>query len=321
MAFNSIIDRSDAGALIPEDAAKGIIGHLPEGSVVMRMGRRLPNMTRAQRRLPVLSALPIAYFVGEAPDKTGYASYKQTTELSWANKYLDAEEIAAIVPIPESVLDDADYDIWGETRPLLVEALGRVFDAAVLYGTNAPAAWPDDILTAATAAGNVVNLGTGADLYDDLLGEAGVISKVEEDGFLVSGHIGAMAMRSKLRGVRSGEGVPIFTRSMQEGNRYELDGSPIEFPRNGVLDPTKSLLVSGAFSELVWAMRTDVSYKLLTEAVITDPSDSNKIIYNLAQQDMVALRVTMRIAWQVPNPINRVQGAEANRYPFAVLAS
>jgi len=39
----------------------------------------------------------------------------------------------------------------------------------------------------------------------------------------------------------------------------------------------------------------------------------------LMQQDMLALRAVMRIGWQVPNPINRLQETEANRYPFSVL--
>jgi len=151
MPYNSIISRSDAAALIPEEASKEIISGIPEQSFVMKFFRRLPNMTRKQQRMPVLSFLPLAYFVSGEADTDGL---KQTTEQKWENKYLNAEEIAVIVPIPEAVLDDADYDIWGEIKPRIIEAFGKTFDAAVIHGTNAPSTWPDDIVTAATAAGN-----------------------------------------------------------------------------------------------------------------------------------------------------------------------
>ena len=42
--------------------------------------------------------------------------------------------------------------------------------------------------------------------------------------------------------------------------------------------------------------------------------------YNLAQQDMVALRLTFRVGWQVANTINYQQPVEANRYPAAYVA-
>lgn len=311
MPYNSLINRTDAGALIPEDVSREIIQGVVETSAVMRLATRLPDMARNQRRMPVLAALPTAYFVN------GDTGLKQTTEMAWANKYLNAEELACIVPIPEAVLDDVDYDIWGEIKPRIVEAMGAVFDAAVLFGVNAPESWPTNILSAAQSAGNKVVIGTGEDLYDDIMGEGGVIAKVEADGFMVTGHIAAMSMRAKLRGLRDANGVPLFNRVIQERTRYELDGEPIEFPRNFNLESLGALLFSGDWKQLVYALRQDVSYKILTEAVITD--NTGAIVYNLAQQDMVALRAVMRVAWQVPNPINRLQPTEANRYPFAVL--
>lgn len=313
------IDRSGATALMPEDASREIIQGIPQFSSVMRLGRKLPNMTRAQRRLPVLSALATAYFVtGEPSTGSPSAGRKQTTSMAWANKYIDAEELAVIVPIPQAVLDDADYPIWDEVTPRIKEAFGVAFDAAVFYGTNAPGNWPDDIVTAATTAGNVVTFGTGADLYEDILGEGGVVAKVEEDGFFVGGHVAAMTMRARLRGVRDANGVPLFNRSMQETTRYELDGAEVIFPRNGAVDPAESLLISGDWSQLVWAIRQDIDYTILREATIYD-TDGTTVLYRLAQQDMVALRATMRLGWQVPNPINRLQAVEANRYPFGVL--
>ena len=110
MPYNSLIDRTDVGALIPEDVSRTIIQGLPAASVALTSFRRA-TMSRAQQRLPVLSVLPVAYWVD------GDTGLKQTTEQNWANKYLDARELAVIVPIPQAVLDDVDFDIWGEVRP------------------------------------------------------------------------------------------------------------------------------------------------------------------------------------------------------------
>lgn len=311
MAYNSQITRSDAAALIPEEVSREIIQNVPEQSAVMRMARRLPNMTRAQLRMPVLSGLITANFV------TGDTGLKQTSEVAWQNKYINAAELAVIVPIPETVLDDVDYDVWGEVRPRIVEAFGKAFDAAVLYGTNKPGDWPDGLVTGATAASQAVTLGAGADIFEDIMGEGGVIAKVEEDGFMVTGHIAALALRAKLRGLRDNQGLPIFVRTVQAATPYELDGVPVDFPKNGAVDAAQSLLVSGDWSQLVYSIRQDVTYKVLTEAVIQDAGGT--IQYNLAQQDMVALRVVMRLGWQLPNPINNVNTVEATRYPFGVL--
>lgn len=315
MPYTNIISRTDADALIPEDVSRSIIQGMPEKSAVLSVSRRLPNMTTNQRRMPVLSVLPTAYFVD------GDTGLKQSTEVNWSNKYLNAEEVACIVPIPEAVLDDTGYPIWSEVQPLVEEAIAVVIDAAILHGTNAPASWPTDIATAAAAAGNSVDLsvitGGGGDLYDAMFGESGSVAAVEADGFMVNGHIAAMSMRAKLRGLRDANGQPIFMRSMQADVTYELDGDPVIFPKLGALDPTAVLMFSGDWRQLVYAIRQDVTYKVLTEAVIQD--NAGNIVYNLAQQDMVALRVVSRLAWQVPNPINRLQQTEANRYPFAVL--
>lgn len=305
------IDRTGASALMPENVSREIVQGVPQYSTVMKMATKAPNMSRKQRRVPVLSTLPTAYFVN------GDIGLKKTTEMEWGNKYFDAEELAVIVPIPESVLDDTDYDIWGEVKPRIMEAFGIAFDGAVAFGINAPAVWPVDLFTAATAAGNVVALGGIGDLYDDIMGTGGVISLVEQDGYMCTGHVADMSMRGRLRDLRDLQGNPIFKSSVQGATQYELDGAPMFFPENGVMNPLSALMFSGNFKKIVYALRQDVTYKILDQAVIQDAAGN--IVYNLAQQDMVALRAVMRLAWQVPNPINRLQPTEANRYPVAVL--
>ena len=314
MPYTNYISRTDAAALIPEEVTRDIVQGVQEDSVIMKLGRRLANMSRKQLRMPVLSLFPTAYFVDVAPEDK---ALKQTTEVNWENKYINAEEIAVIVPIPEAVLDDVDYDIWGEIKPRIVEEFGRLFDAAVLFGDFAPATWPTDLLAGAVAAGNSVVLGVGADIYEDIFDVNGVIGVLEADGFMHTGAAAAMGMRARLRGARDADGGLIFSRSVQDAGSYMLDGEPMYFPRNGCWDVAQAHMIVGDWSQLVWSIRQDMTFKILDQAIIQDAAGA--IVYNLPQQDMVALRCVMRLGWQVPNPINRMQAVEANRYPFAAL--
>jgi HK97 family phage major capsid protein len=308
------IDRTGADALIPVQESREIVQGIIAQSAVLSRGRRLQNMTARQYKVPVLDMLPVAYFVN------GDSGQKKTTKMQWDKKFLVAEEIAVIVPIPEAVLDDAEYDIWGEVRPRLQEAFGKVIDGAVLFGTNKPTSWRAGIVATATTAGNVVTLpaaGGTKDLYDVIMGEDGVIAKVEEDGYFVNGHLGDISMRAKLRGLRDEQGQPLFKSDMQTGTNYTLDGSGITFPNNGAFDKTAALMISGDFSQLVYSIRQDLTYKIFTEGVVQNPDGS--IAYNLMQNDMVALRAVMRLGWEIPNPINALQPTAAVRCPFAIL--
>ena len=305
----NIIDRTGAEALISEDKAAEIMQGAVEQSAVLSMGRRLANMTAAQSKLPVLDALPVAYFVN------GDTGAKKTTKQAWEKKVIHAEEVAVIVPIPEAVLDDAEYDIFGEVKPRIQEAFGRVIDEAILFGTNKPDSWRDGLVASATSA-NAAITATG-DMYKDLLGEGGVISKVEESGYFVNGHIADISMRAKLRGLKDGNQHPLFMSSMQDAGNYSLDGSAITFPKNGAVDKSQALLISGDFSQLVYSIRQDITFKLFTEGVVQNTDGT--IAFNLMQNDMVALRAVMRLGWEIPNPVNGVKKDKSARVPFAVL--
>ena len=310
MATN-ITARTDLSGLIPEPVTREIIQGVTEGSAVLNMGRRLPNMTSKTQTMNVLDMLPTAYFVN------GDTGTKQTTKMKWDKKKIVAEEIAVIVPIPEAVLDDADYDIWGEVRPRLVEAFGKVIDGAILFGTNKPTSWRDSVLETCTKAGSVV--AATPYIYDDLLAEGGVIAKVEESGYIVNGIMSAIQMRAKLRGLKDKGGSPIFKTDMQGATPYALDGSPMYFPRNGAFDASKALMIAGDWSELVYSIRQDITFKIFDQGVVQDPSD-NSIVYNLMQNDMVALRAVMRLGWEIPNPKTAYNDTLSKYCPFAVYA-
>ena len=170
----NLIDRSGAESLIPEERAREIIQGVVTQSAVLSQGRRLPNMSSRTYKMPVLDMLPLAYFVN------GDTGQKKTSKMMWDKKFITAEEIAVIIPIPEAVLDDSDYDIWGEVRPRVQEAFGKVIDGAVLFDVNKPDSWRDGIVTTATNAESVVTFGAQDNLYDKIMAEDGVIAKVED---------------------------------------------------------------------------------------------------------------------------------------------
>lgn len=322
MPYNSIISATDAAALIPQEVSAEVIKAVAAYSPLMQLARRLPNMSASQRKLPVMSALASAYFV------TGASGLKQTTEVNWESKYIDAEEVAAIVPIPESVLDDASFDIWAEVRPSLVEGFSKAITAAVLYGTNIPATWTTNLgaaglLAACTAASHTLSAAAYTDMYEAILGETaagtdGLYMVVEADGYMVNGCLAHPSMKGKLRNVRDTEGMPIFKTSMQDATRYELDGAQVLFPNDGSISAADALMFAGDWSQLVYSIRQDMTYKILDQAVIQDATGT--IVYNLAQQDMVALRAVMRLGFALPNPVTRMNTA-STRLPFAALTA
>lgn len=298
MAVN-ITNRQDAEAIIREQVVQTIFQDAPKQSTFMSMAKKLPNMTSNQTRIRVLDFLPTAYWVD------GDTGMKQTTRQAWDNVYLTAGELAVIVPIPEAVLDDAEFDIMGEVTPRVNEAIGQKVDSAIVFGSNRPKEWQNDIITMARQAGNNVAPASGKDYYDLILGEDGIFAKVEEDGYGVTGALASMSMRAKLRGLRDTTGQPIFKSSIQEKAAYTLDGAPMYFPENGAFDNSIAQLVVGDFKQAVFAIRQDVTVKILDQGVIQDPV-TNEIVYNLAQQDMIALRVVFRMGWALPNPATRI---------------
>lgn len=306
-----ITNREAAEAIIREQIVEAISQDVPKSSSFMALAKKLPNMTSKQTRIRVLDFLPTAYWVN------GDTGMKQTSRQAWDNVYLTAAELAVIVPIPEAVLDDAEFDIFGEVTPRVIEAIGQRVDSAVIFGENRPAEWQNDIITLARQAGNNVPLGANPDYYAKLLCEDGVFAKVEDDGYAVSGVIASTNMKAKLRGLRDDSGRPIFSQTMQGATQYALDGTPMQFPDNGSFNKNIAQMIAGDFSKAVYSIRQDVTTKILTEGVIQDPA-TREIVYNLAQQDMVALRVVFRMGWALPNPATRIDEDRVG-CPFAYL--
>lgn len=311
MPTGSVINRTGASALIPTQHANEIIKGLTAPSAALKLMRKV-TMSSKNYTMPVLSALPEAYWVSEG-------GLKQTTQVEWGSKNLVAEELAVVVPIHENVLEDSNYDIWGEVKPLLIEAFGAKIDAATLFGTSKPAAWTDPaIMTGIATAGNAVAMGSIADAdFAEYVNQA--MAYVEDDGYDVNGFAGRRNIRAKLRGLRTTTGEPLFTDPTRSDNTADaaIYGEPLTYVNNGSWDDDAAMLIAGDWSKAIIGLRKDITFKIFTEGVVSD--ETGKVILNLMQNDSVALRAVMRVAYAVATPITRENASNTTRFPFAAI--
>ena len=310
MAFNNITARGDVP--VQESTISMVMDDLQNTSAARTLFRNI-SVGKAQSRFPVLSALPMAYWVN------GDTGLKQTTELGWKNKFLNVEELAVIVPVPQNVVDDSDFDIWAEARPKVAEAIDRALDAAIFFGDGAPSSFPTNVQDAATAAGNAVAVGTTPVAEGGFFGDLdAMLETVEGDGFSPDGWAFDRKAKGRFRRARNSQGDRLDRDRINAGFT-DLDGSPVVYTMDGLWNG--ALGFTGDFGrQFVLGLRKDVTYEVFREGVIQDQSGA--IVYNLLQQDMIALRVTFRAGWQVANTINYAGGVdEAQRYPAAVLTT
>jgi hypothetical protein len=150
----------------------------------------------------------------------------------------------------------------------------------------------------------------------------GKLGLLEADGFLATGHLAHPILKGLLRTCRDTDGNPIFKSGPSLGQKFatgELDGASVLYPMNGALVSSTAYDIAGQWDQLVYAMRQDVTYTVADQGVIQD--GAGNIVYNLFQQDMVALRIVMRLGFAVPNPINRMNQTAGTRCAFAALTA
>jgi HK97 family phage major capsid protein len=323
MSYNARTPRATPGGspLIPEEVQRQIVQSVEVESAALNLMPKA-RMRRAQQRIPVLTQLPAANWVNGSATLDGRdIGIKQTTNLLWDNVYLNAETLATIVPVSEHLIADLDYDFWDEVRPKVTEAIAVALDQAVFFGP-APSSWPTPLAAQASAAGNVVVAGTGVDYLDDI---NNAMAAVEADGYDCNGFWARRQAKAKLRGLRSTTHELLYWPDERpSGNGAPggtLYGERIYFSNAGLTGFSTAAnnwsLITGDWTMAVLGIREDISMELFDQGVITD--NTGAIQYNLMQQDMVALRVTARFAFAMPNPANRQNPTAGTRCAFGAV--
>lgn len=293
--------------VLPVEYSRELIRGVLGRSKALELGRRLPDMRGKTYKLNVLSALPLAGWVGLT---NNVPNAKPVSDLAWEGVDLVAEEIAVIVPISINTLRDVEnwVDVVPEISEQVVGAFQQVIDATAFFGVNSPfptASLPTGGIVGGAGVNNTVAWdGQGGTSFYNAINEA--MAKVEANGYVPTAILGGPSLNSAFRAAITDLGV----LSTDQG---QIGALPRHIDLTGGFNESTAFAIVGDFRYLVYAFREEMEMRLLSEATITDGTNT----YNLAQQDMIAFRFTMRLGIAVPNPVNRL-GA-ANRYPFAVI--
>lgn len=323
------VTRTDVLATMAEEWAPEIWKDVEKTSVALASFRNVP-MGKKEKIIPFLDAFPATPSGG--PFVNGDTGIKPTYSMAWANKTMQAEEIAGIVPIPENVLADAEegLDVWGEIRAAINTYVARSIDAAVFAGVYAPASWPTGGLAGvATAAGNVLDLstylalGTQAQGFDRAGAYNELIGLVEDDGYSTDKLFAKKSERRILRNLRDADGNPILsTAPVASGQSVPtIWDVPTNFLDNGILPSDVHAIAADPRYALI-GRRSDMEWKMLDQATLTQMvtigSDQVRAVaVSMAEQDMVGLRFKIRLGFSYMDPTTWEGGQGAS--PFAVL--
>ena len=297
MAFGDYISRTEAAAELPQQLVDELISAVQKDSVALSLGRQVPTRTR-DSRVPVVSRLPAATWItGTDPD----VGLKSVSDMAITNQQLIAEELATIAVLPQSVVDDSLFDIWGAVKPELASAIARAFDQSVLFGINSPTTFPPGLVEQATTAGNVV---TG-DLYADATDNPAMVLRaaqlVSQQGYSPTGCSVAPGWQYRASALRTSALVanPIGADSpfpmMLGGLGIKTDPlawvAPATDSPDAIIADWRLVLVG---------MRKDITMEAFNTGVISD--STGKVVQNLLQQDLVAVRVTFRAGFYLAAP-------------------
>ena len=312
MAHNSV---SNSTVVLPVEYGREIIRGLVGSSKALELGRRLPDMKGKTYKLNVNSHLPVAGWVKNqaTPNNGDEADIKNKPIGYYAFEGVDlvAEEIAVIIPVSINTLNDVEdfgIELMPEITEQVIGAFQEVIDATVFFGVNAPWASFNGIVADASTKGKTVSWdGTSGTSFYNAVDEA--MEYVENSGYVPTAILGGPSLRSAFR-------KTITTLGVLAGDQGEIGALPRHIDLTGGFNQSSAFAIVGDFRYLVYSFREELSMRVLYEATLKDPATGTEL-YNLAQQDMIGLRFTMRLGVALPNPVNRVGGS--SRYPFAVI--
>lgn len=284
-------DDADAGLLIPTELT----------TEVLRIAEKQFGLARRDmfympfsgpsnsRTIPALGTSVSVFWTGEGVKKS-------STQPHFSIVTQVLKKLAAIVPFTEEILEDSAINLTQLVATLFAEAVSKEEDMQFFAGTGAP--WVGilnnaDVNILPQTSGGVADL-TADDLLD--MQDATPTGAMNGAKYYLNRKV--LSIIRKLKGVdgqyiyqKPADGLPGTIWDYP----YELSDA---FPAPADIEEGDQYILFGNLKQgAVFGDKQQLRVKLLEEATITDTDGSTAI--NLAEQDMVALRIVERVGYVV----------------------
>lgn len=261
--------------LVPAEMTTDIIKDVTEGSVMLRLAKVVP-MEQPTKTFPVQLTTPGAYVIGEGQKIT-------VDEASWKNIELQAKKLAVIVPASREALEDGVINVLEEVKEQIAEAFAvkldkcTIFDSTEFYGAG------KSIYELAKTGGNKIT-GTGQ-VFEDASNAMGLVESADLDP---NAFVAPNALKARIRNDKTAA-LNYVVEDKVNGEPARMHGEPVVYTKS--FDKVKADLLCGDFNYVYVGILDDIDYAISTEGTVGD--------INLFEQDMVAVRATMRVGFLV----------------------
>jgi len=289
----------DFSGVIPPAMSTTIIQEVLQSSAAMRLCSRLP-MGTGVTQMPIPKTLPTASWVTSATGRKPY------TNVGLQTATVTAEEVAAVIAIPDKMVEDSSINLWNYCRPLLSQAIAVALDGAVIFGLNAPASFPIGGIMA-----EAVPVNAGLDAIDTI---NKTMAQVEAQALNPTGHASDLTNRALIRGLRATTNELIFGTTQidnyQVPSIYGLPASYIPFQNKQGANPAD--FVTGDWGYAILGVRSDIRYLVDPSAVIADSAGVVQV--SGFQDNVTPMKVWARFGFALLRPVTVQQPGGARAF-------
>ena len=265
----------------------------------MRAARRI-NIPGSGMKIQTITGEPEANWVDET-------NLKPVGFHTFGSKTITPYKLAIIEPFSQEFLRDKDA-LYAECVRRLPAALGKKFDSTIM-GTTAPGSGFDVLGTGVSSTSLLADSSNHITEYDRFVAIDAAVSAA--DGIMDT-VILAPQGKSILLGAKDGDGYPLFTAGVGANTGGNILGAPVTVAKGVYVAgsaATQSAAgvpavvgVAGDFSDVVWGSVEDVQMSVSDAASLSYTNASNQTVtINLWQQNMVAVRFEIEVAFAVRN--------------------